>query len=330
MEKIKFAVIGTSKITENFLDAAKLHECFELRAVYSRDLKNAISFGEKYGATIFFDDLEKFASSQEFDAVYIASPNSFHCEQSIYMLKNKKHVLCEKAFALNLEEVDKMINASKENKVLLVEAMRSTSSPGFLAVKENLYKIGEIRRYFASFCQYSSRYDAYKEKGIIPNIFKKEMGAGSLMDIGVYTIAPMVNLFGSPLNITSNAYLLETGIDGQGSASFDYGTFEGNIMHSKISNSTLGIEIQGENGVIVADNIRFSNVKIIYRDGTQEIIYKEELENDMFYELDDFIRSIKDGKIESEINTLSNSRKVIELLEIIRKQTGIKFLVDID
>ena len=324
MGKVRFGIIGTSKITEQFLQAGSTHNKFELIAVYSRDIEKAKSFGEKYNAKLFFDDIEKFTISNEFDAVYIASPNTFHYRQSIVCMKGKKHVLCEKAFAISTQEAKNMIKVARENNVLLTEAMRSTTSKGFIEFKRNLYKIGEVRRYFASFCQYSSRYDAYK-KGIVENIFKKEMGAGALMDIGVYTIAPMVNLFGIPSSILANSYMLKTGADGKGSAIFDYGEFDGMVSYSKISNSSLGVEVQGENGVIVANNILFEDVKIIYKDGKIEELYKESLDNNMFYEIDDFIRNINDGKLDSILNPLDNSLEVIEILEKIRRQTNIEF-----
>ena len=328
MSKIRFAVIGTSKITEQFLEAGKTHEDFEFVAVYSRSLERAKSFGKMHGAKFFFDNLEEFVNSKDFDAVYIASPNAFHYEQAIKCLKGRKHVLCEKAFAVTSEQVKEMINLAKENNVLLTEAMRSTSTRGFLEFKKNLYKIGRVRRYFAEFCQYSSRYDAYKE-GRVENIFKKEMCAGSLMDIGVYTIAPMVNLFGMPKEILATSYMLESGVDGKGSAIFNYGQFDGLVSHSKISNSNLGVEIQGEEGNLVSNNIQFEEVKIIYRNGKVEQIYKENLSNNMFYEIDDFINNIKNGEINSKINPLENSLAVIKVLEKIRKQTNINFEFDI-
>ena len=136
--------------------------------------------------------------------------------------------------ASNELEVKAMIDAAKKNNVLLMEAMRLTVLPNFLKVKENLHKIGKVRRYFASYCQYSSRYDKYKE-GIVLNAFKRELSNGSLMDIGVYCIHPMINLFGMPNKIVSESMLLESGVDGQGSALFSYEGASGVVMYSKIS-----------------------------------------------------------------------------------------------
>ena len=320
MNKIKFAIIGTSKITDEFLDAAKSHKNFVLSCVYSRDINKAREFADKYNAEFVFDDLDIMADSDKFDAIYIASPNILHYGQAIKFLNAKKHVLLEKAFCQSVKEADDMILCARKNNVLLTEAMRSTSAKGFLVLKDNLHKIGRIRRYTAAFCQYSSRYDAYKNNGEVHNIFRNDMGAGSLMDIGVYCIAPMINLFGMPSNILSSFNYLETGADGQGTAICSYDGFDGVIMHSKIANSHIGVEIQGEEGTMISDNIRFLNLKILYRNGTEEILFKDDIENDMYYELDDFIKNIKLRKINSDINSLENSRNVIEVLEKIKNK----------
>ena len=193
--------------------------------------------------------------------------------------------------------------------------------------KENLHKIGKIRRYFASYCQYSSRYDKYKE-GIILNAFKRELSNGSLMDIGVYCIHPMIALFGKPNGIVSQAVFLENGIDGQGTAMVSYGDTSGLIMYSKISDSKLPLEIQGEDGTILIDSILFKNVKIIYRNGKEEVISIKQREDDMYYELDEFINVINNNEIDSMKNSHKNSLIAIELMDKIRSQIGLEFPAD--
>ena len=201
---------------------------------------------------------------ENLDAVYIASPNSFHYSQSMIFLKSKKYVLCEKAFASNSKEVNEMVQTAKENNVILMEAIRTIHLPNFHITKDNLHKIGKVRRYFASYCQYSSRYDKFKE-GIVLNAFKKEFSNGSLMDIGVYTIYPLIELFGLPNNTFSTCYKLSTGVDGQGSVLLKYDEMDGVVIFSKISNSNIPSEIIGEKGSIVIDKINdFKSVSIIY------------------------------------------------------------------
>lgn len=329
MGKIRFGIIGTSGITENFLKGAAKVKDFELVGVYSRDMDKAKAFGEKKGARLFFDSLEKMASCEEIDAIYIASPNFMHASQAITCLEKGKHVLCEKAFASNSKEVKKMIEAANKNNVVLMEAMKTTVNPNFKALMKNIHKIGEIRRYFASYCQYSSRYDKYKE-GIVLNAFKKELSNGALMDIGIYCIYPMVVLFGKPENIKADALMLESGVDGQGSILFNYEDMNGVVQYSKIANSYVPSEIQGEEGNIIIDKINSpTNIKIKYRDGREEDISEFQDVDDMCYETEEFINVIKSGEKISKINSLETSLAVSEIMESARKQIGLEFPADL-
>lgn len=92
---IRFAVVGTNWITERFIDAAHESGKLTLTAVYSRKLEQAKAFGANYHVSAFFDSLEALAQSDGIDAVYIASPNSLHYQQSLLFLSHKKHVICE-------------------------------------------------------------------------------------------------------------------------------------------------------------------------------------------------------------------------------------------
>lgn len=327
---IRFGIVGTNVITEKFLKGAMLVEDFSLTAVYSRNESTAKEFANKYKIENIFTNLEEMAKSDLIDAIYIASPNALHSSQSILFLKNKKHVLCEKAFASNIREVDAMITVANENKVLLMEAMKTTLLPNFKIVKDNLHKLGKIRKFFSSYCQYSSRYDKYKN-GEVLNAFKPELSNGALMDIGVYCLAPMVNLFGKPNKIHANGLMLESGVDGQGNILFEYDDMDSVVIYSKIANSYLPSEIQGENGSIIIERINtFETVKIIYKDGTVEDLSENQIPEDMYYEAKEFIDLIKLGKTQSEINSLENSKIVVELMEQARKQIGVIYPADVN
>ncbi|WP_077624270.1 Gfo/Idh/MocA family protein [Sediminibacillus massiliensis] len=325
---VKFGIIGTNWITEHFINAASKVDSFSLAAVYSRTEEKADEFARKFGAPNIYTDIEEFCKSDQFDAVYIASPNSMHQEHATLCMQNGKHVLVEKSIASNTKEVREMIDTAKQSGVLLMEALKTTFLPNFQAVQENLHKIGEVRRYFASYCQYSSRYDAYKE-GTVLNAFKPELSNGSLMDIGVYCIYPMVALFGKPNSLKANSLMLDSGVDGQGSVIFDYDSLNGAVMYSKISNSHIPTEIQGEKGCILLDNINTpTRVEIKYNDGTTEDISRPQEEQAMYYEAKAFIELIEQGKTESDVNSFERTYTTAALLEETRNQIGLAFPAD--
>ena len=190
---LKIGIIGTNFISDDFCDAAAQVDGIELYAVYSRSADTGNHFAERHNIPTVFTDYEQFLDSP-IDAVYVASPNFAHCSQSIKAMEKKKHVLCEKVMASNEQEALSMIECAKKNHVVLLEAMRPDFDPAFDMIKNALPRIGKIRRASFEFCQYSSRYDRFKD-GIIENAFNPALGNAAVSDIGVYCIHSLVRLF---------------------------------------------------------------------------------------------------------------------------------------
>ncbi len=325
---IRFGIVGTNTITEKFLKGAFLDPRFSLSAVYSRQEERARAFAARYGAPHVFTSLHAMAASPHVDAVYIASPNALHAPQSVLFMRRGKHVLCEKAFASNAREVREMIDCARTHGVLLMEAMKPTLQPNFRVVCENLPRIGKIRRYFSSYCSYSSRYDHLKA-GIVENAFKPELSNGALMDIGVYCIFPMVVLFGTPRQVIASSYPLYTGVDGQGAAIFRYDDMDGLISYAKTAPSSLPTEILGEEGSILIERIGLmQSVKLIPRNGTPEDLTIPPIEGDMYFEVKEFIDLLERGERESKVNSHRNSLLVMELMDEIRRQIGLVYPAD--
>lgn len=326
--KIRFGVIGTNFIVDTVLEGARLDPRFELTAIYSRTQESANIFAQKYNIPHTFVSLEDMAQSPLIDAVYIASPNFLHSSQSIQFMKRGKHVLCEKPFASNTSEAKAMIAASKEYNVTLMEAMKPTLTPNFKIVMDNVDGLGTIRRYFASYCQYSSRYDKLKE-GIVLNAFNPAFSNGAVMDLGVYTIYPMVVLFGRPKKISATGLILSTGADGQGAVNFEYENMNATVLYSKIADSNLPTEIQGEEGLISLDKINIiGDVKLRSRKGEELILASPESKHEYYYEIAEFIDLIQSGRRESNINSHENSLITIEIVDEIRKQLGVVYPAD--
>ncbi|MFP7477007.1 Gfo/Idh/MocA family protein [Terribacillus saccharophilus] len=321
---IRFGIVGTNWITERFIAAGKQHEDFNITAVYSRSKEKGQAFMEKHQLQLAFSDISEMAEHKEIDAVYIASPNALHAEQALLFMENGKHVLCEKPFASNSMEVSHMIKKAEQEGVVLMEAMKSTFMPNFLAVKEHLHKIGPVRSYFSSSCRYSTFYDDLKN-GSLPNLFNPALSGGALMDLGVYTIAPLVALFGRPTSIQATGTLLESGVDGQGHMLLDYGEVKASVMFSCITNSYLPTEIIGEKGTIVIHHISSpKKAEIHYPDGTSEDISRLQKYDPMYYEIAEFIQLIQNNKQQSSINTWENSIITIEILDQARRQMGVE------
>lgn len=327
---IRYATIGTGFITDSFIKGAAKSGQMKLTAIYSRTEEKGKALAEKYGEDILcFTDLEELAKSSLIDAIYIASPNSMHAPQAKLFLSHGKHVLVEKAAASNARELIETMNLAEEKGLVFMEAMKSLTMPAYLALKENIGRIGKIRKYIGIYCQYSSRYDRHKA-GEPVNTFQRKYSNGSLMDIGIYCLYPLVDLFGRPDTIKAQATLLEEdGVDGSGSILFQYEDMEATILYSKISDSHLPSEIQGEKGTILIDRIGSPReITLILRDGTKEVLTPMTHEEDMAYEAMEFVKTIEEKRSFSMINHRDLALSVHTILDEARRQIGLSFPSD--
>ena len=327
---IRFGVVGTNTITDKFISQTSQNPDFLLNSVCSRSSETAMQFAKKYGLDPenTFTDLREMAASGAIDAVYIATPNAFHAEQSILFLENKIPVLCEKPITSNTAELEAVITAAKQNNVLFMEAMVTPHLPAFECIKQNISKIGTIRRIFLNYCQYSSRYDRFKS-GELPNAFNPVLSNGSLMDIGIYCISAMIRLAGVPKKVYASATVLSSGADGSGTLVCGYDGFDAVIMHSKVSDSKVYSEIQGENGSILIDSINVpAKIILAPRGGIEEDVTPVQIFPPMYYETTEFINLLKLCQTESAVNSFETSLRVMAVLDEARRQCNIVFSAD--
>lgn len=325
---IKLAIIGTNWISKQFVEAAIATEDYQLTAVYSRQLEQAQRFGTPFQAARFYDDLQQLASDPHVDAVYIASPNVLHAEQAIQMMSAGKHVICEKPIASHYQLAQKMFQVAEQNNVVLFEAFTAAYTPNFQVVKEQLASIAPVRNALISYCQYSSRYQKYLD-GENPNTFNPQFSNGSIMDIGFYCIASAVALFGEPKSVQASAQLLPSGVDGAGSVILGYEGFVVTVLHSKISQSFIPSEIQGEKGSLLIPMISVGQgVEKKTLDGKAQDLTVKQVDNHMFYEAQAFAKQVAEGKMDSEATL--RSLIVAKVITEVRRQTGVIFPADTD
>ena len=227
---------------------------------------------------------------------------------------------------VNTAEFLEMKKAAFARRKVLLEAMRSVYSPGFAAVRSHLHRLGTIRRVSFQYCQYSSRYDNYKN-GIIENAFNPQLSNGALMDIGVYCVYPAVELFGKPHCIKSSSLKLPNGAEGAGTILLEYDGMQAELLYSKISDSRIPSQIQGEDGTMVIEEIPNPQAVSIYgRDGKKEKLVIPKTDNDMVYEIREFVWLVKEQAYNHR--HLNHSELTLELMDEVRRQQGIVFPAD--
>lgn len=333
---LRFGVIGTGRISDWVLKGASQDPRIKVTAVCSRTAEAADAFVKRNplaeGAKIY-TSVEEMAADPQVDAIYIGTPNHTHCEYTLACLKAGKHVLCEKPLAVNASEGRIMIEKAQEKGLLLMEAMISTLNPNFRAAAERLSEIAPIRNYTSHYCQYSSKYDAYK-RGEVPAIFKIE-SAGSVRDIGIYTIYPLVALFGRPSVVQGHLKTEQTGegvADLHGTAYLGYGDMDATLTWSKTYDSFQPTEISGENGCIILDEIHISRKAEMIPHSSptsgqgpkpgRTTISEGLPHNEYYYEFKEFADLIENGQTESSANSLETSLIVLEIIDELLKHSS--------
>ncbi len=314
---MKLGIVGTSWITDSFLDGAFIDNNYELTAIYSRTKEKGLAFGAKYGIDNVYTDMEKMAKESGIEVVYIASPHSLHVPHGKIFASNKIHVILEKPMCLNSKELLELKEICDKNDVFCFEAIKTIFHPNIKLLKESLKEIGDIHFGSFNFMKGSSKYNAFKE-GKVSTTLDAQYGGGALFDLGVYLIHHCCYLFGKPNSVASFVKKISDGVDGVINMVFMYDNFSINLAASKISTSQVENEIQGELGTITLDNITSLSKIMLFKDGEIKVISDINYENNMQFEAKEFMNIIlKKDKIRCD-QLFENSLDIVKIMEDIK------------
>lgn len=263
---IKYAVIGTSKITQQFVTGANETGRMKLYAVYSRKQQTGADFAKEFGCEKIYTSLDNLANDAQIDAVYVASPNVFHVAQCEVLLNAGKHIICEKPIATTVSEYRRLKNLADEKGLIYIEAIIPLYNKSRTNIKKALCDIGNICMAKIDYCQRSSRYDKFMN-GEHVNIFDMSLHAGTLMDLGVYCVYAAIDLFGMPNNIQASASFLSNGADGSGIAIFEYDKFSASLTYSKTGQSVSPTEIVGDSGSVIMETAVYYQDAYLVKNG---------------------------------------------------------------
>lgn len=350
MEKIRFASIGTSAITELFLDAVAHDPRIEYVGTYSRTLEKAHAFGEPRGATAFFDDLSRLAESGDVDAVYIASPNGLHASQALAMIEGGKHVLCEKAMASNADEARDVFDAAEKAGLVAMEAVRHLHGPTLAAIREALPSLGTLRSATLRYAKVSSRHAALLE-GRLPGVFDPRLAEGALMDIGIYCVEAMVGLLGEPDRVLATGLVEDVSslvgegecsrVDVSGEILCSYGDAVVNISYGKDWDNHLDSQFAGTDATLLVPAITEQcDLTVVTPkaadggygtgEGEERLVKVGRVERQMALELDDFARAIlgEDGGAGRVAWSRDVTLGSLRVMDEVRRQLGVRFPTD--
>ena len=322
---LEFAVVGTNFISDAFLEAAGKVSDVKVSAVYSRKFDTGMAFSEKHNIKKLYLSYEEMLSDRQISAVYIASPIFMHKEQAILAMRAGKHVLCEKAIAINSAEFMQMKRVSEECGVVLLEAMRPVHDPFLTILKKQLQSLAKVREVRLEFCQYSRRYDSFKA-GNLTNAFDPRIKNSALTDIGIYPLHIAHALFGEPHCLSAASHFLHNGFEGEGELTLGYGGFNAHIVYSKIRQGENRSFVKCDGGTLSFDKPNApSIVELTDNFGVTTSLDYRPVDNNMIYEIAAF-RDMVSGELSAN-PYLSISEATMRTVDIIYKEAGISFPV---
>ncbi len=222
---LRWGIVGTGKIATKFAEKLPFSKTGRLVAVGSRTEERARAFAERFGGARGWGDYSSLLADPEVDAVYIATPHPFHAEWACAAVRAGKSVLCEKPLAMTHREALTVVEEARKAGVFLMEAFMYKCHPRTARVADLVRSgtIGRVRLVEAAFT-FSSPFDPSSR------LFNKELGGGSILDIGCYTTsvarliagATLGKPFENPTRVLGATLPAPTGVDSFAAATLEF------------------------------------------------------------------------------------------------------------
>ena len=234
MHQINWGIIGSGSIANAFSYSIKASTNSKLTSVFGRNSKKVKSFADKFQISAH-QQLDDFISSEEIDAIYIATPHSEHFFYALEAIKNGKHVLCEKPFTMNAFESMVLLDLANVKNVFLMEAFMYRTHPQTRNILDNLNFLSDAKSKIIIEGSFGFKADVPATH----RLRNPDLGGGAILDVGCYplTIAKLIAgqlqglAFAEPKSLSATGQLDETGVDLQSHAHLIFS----DLIEAKIS-----------------------------------------------------------------------------------------------
>lgn len=205
---IRWGIAATGGIARAFATDLRLVPGAVLGAVGSRSLSSAQAFAAAYGVRRAHGSYKELVADPEIDVVYVASPHSHHLAHGLLALAAGKSVLVEKPFAMTAAEGEELAAAAREAGLFCMEAMWMACHPVMRAIRDGLAagRFGVPR-------QVSSNLGARVVREPGDRMVDIALGAGGLLDSGIYPLTFANLMLGPPTRLEALASLAPSGYD---------------------------------------------------------------------------------------------------------------------
>lgn len=310
---IKWGIVSTGRIAEQFCSDMSYVTNGELVAVAARNIEKAQKFANHFGIPKAYEGYQVLFDDPDIDIIYVATPHNFHYENVRDALMAGKSVLCEKPITINSEQSQTLIDLAKAKKLFLMEAMWTYFLPAIIKAKQWVEegRIGKIKHIKADF-GYPMPYQLESRE------YRADLAGGCLLDMGIYPLA-LAHYFANDAmsNLLVKADFAPNGVEDDLIILADAGDIKLTLATSfqcKLQNLAVVIGDQGH--IVIPDFWRANRCELYHSDDLIECFYDERKSLGLNYEAQAAGEALLANKIEHE----NMPHAVSQLLQIQMEQ----------
>ncbi len=319
-ESVRWGIAATGGIAASMCEALATLPDARIVAVGSRSQESADAFAKRFDIQRAHGTYDDLWADDEVDVVYIASPHSHHHAMTIAALDAGKHVLCEKAFALNAAQAREMVAAAERNDRFLMEAMWTWFIPAVVEVRRRVLdgEIGELKVVEANFGIPMFDPDGRHRRA--------DLAGGAMLDLGIYPVTFARFLAGDPVEAKVLGSLGDSGVDATVGGVVSYSSGAIGVFHTSLDMlSSLGASVFGTLGRIDVDAPFWHSPGFTVRITGEEPVHVDMPNLGLAHEAQHAMDRLRAGHRESDVIPLATTVSTMELLDDIRAQLGVVY-----
>lgn len=292
------------------------------------------------------------------DIIYVATPHSHHFQNTMLALEAGKHVLCEKAFTVNAAQAKKLVDTAKAKGLFLMEAVWTRYFPLSTKIRELVKSgvIGKVHRVTSDLSLGQANDDGSLKFPNEHRMVNMDLAGGALLDLGIYSLTWVFQILyhcqtqnprEAPKVVAAIEKYAPTGADETTSMILSFpGQQSMGIATTSLRVATQpdgegsgasgpACRIQGTKGEIqvIGPLYRPQEYRVLKQGGKKgevEIVHcpiptTNGWGHGMFWEADEAARCIRDGKQESAGLNWEESLVIMETMDEVRRQGGLKY-----
>ena len=317
MNKIRWGIVGAGRIAHTFAQDIPATKDGVVQAVAARSGAAAAAFAAQYSIPNVHEGYESLYEDAEVDAVYVATPHTFHLQNAGDALRAGKAVLCEKPITTTAAKCQQLIDIAGASSSYLMEAMWTWFLPAIRKAKQwvNDGRIGQLVQVKADF-GYPQVYSPDKRE------YDAELAGGCLLEMGVYPVA-LAALFTEqdPNEINVISRHAPNGVEDDVVAIFNYDNLVATLATSFRAKLQNWAYIIGEEAYIaIPDFWRANECQLWVLDEMTERFSDERRTNGFDYQIEAVDNDLLAGRAQSEIVPLAESLRFQNHMDLIRSR----------